>query len=353
MAPGDVHLDLGGIAKGWTADRAAEAAVTAGVNWVLVNAGGDLRVAGAPPDLDVDVEDPMDPTSSLVRLRLRAGALATSSVTRRSWGTGLHHLIDPRTGAPARSTLLQATVWAPTCAEAEIRATAAIIGGGPDPDLPGVFVSEDAVNRRHSAGGRVSLWLWLRAAGIGAYVALFSSVAWGLVATTGVITRRVSKPSSNLFHAAAGSMGLALLAIHMALLLVHDYIQFDVADLLLPWGAPYRAAATALGVIAMYAMVAVLATSWVRRRLPTRAWRSIHLVSVPAFIAALVHGVFAGTDTNRPWMTALYGSTGLLVIFLLLVRGFTARPRRADRRNGAANPRPEAPTHTREAAAAA
>lgn len=143
--PADVHLDLGGIAKGWTVDRAAEDAIEA-VDWVLVNAGGDLRVAGAAPVLDVDVEDPLDPRRALLRLQLRTGALATSSVTRRSWGPSQHHLIDPRTGAPTRGELLQATVWAPTCAEAEVAATAAIVAGTPEGDLTGVFVGAHTVS---------------------------------------------------------------------------------------------------------------------------------------------------------------------------------------------------------------
>ncbi|MEX0984161.1 MAG: FAD:protein FMN transferase [Actinomycetota bacterium] len=138
--PRGVHLDLGGIAKGWTADRAAEDAIGDGVRWVLVNAGGDLRVAGEAPALDVAVEDPWAPDRELTRLRLRSGALATSSTLRRAWGQGQHHVIDPRTGAPSRSPLVQATVWAPTCAEAEVRATACLIAGAADGHRPSVIV---------------------------------------------------------------------------------------------------------------------------------------------------------------------------------------------------------------------
>jgi len=50
-------------------------------------------------------------------------------VTRRRWGPELHHLIDPRTGLPARMPIVQATVWAPTCAEAEISSKRAALGG--------------------------------------------------------------------------------------------------------------------------------------------------------------------------------------------------------------------------------
>lgn len=129
--PRGVALDLGGFAKGWTVDLAAEAAVGLGLPWALVNAGGDLRLAGRVPDggIEVAVEDPEDPKAELARLRLTHGALATSSVTRRAWGPGLHHLIDPGTGRPYEGSVLQATVWAPTCAEAEVAAKDAVLSG--------------------------------------------------------------------------------------------------------------------------------------------------------------------------------------------------------------------------------
>lgn len=130
--PRDVALDFGGIAKGWTVDVAIER-VAGLVPWVLVEAGGDLRVGGdvARRGLDIALEDPRDPHAEVLRFRLVEGALATSSVTRRAWGPGLHHLIDPRTAEPATTGVLQATCWAPTCREAEVGSTWALMSGRP------------------------------------------------------------------------------------------------------------------------------------------------------------------------------------------------------------------------------
>ncbi|HET7236755.1 MAG TPA: FAD:protein FMN transferase [Actinomycetota bacterium] len=129
--PAGVGLDLGGVAKGWTVDVAAGEAVEAGLPWALVNAGGDLRLCGCPPEggIEIGIEDPEDPSAELGRLRLVRGALATSSVTRRAWGPDLHHLIDPRSARPADGRVLQATVWAPTCAEAEVAAKDVLLSG--------------------------------------------------------------------------------------------------------------------------------------------------------------------------------------------------------------------------------
>ncbi|MGZ8566711.1 MAG: FAD:protein FMN transferase [Actinomycetota bacterium] len=142
--PDGVGLDLGGVAKGWTADLAAEAAVRSGLPWALVSAGGDLRVAGDTTGVEVAIEDPWDATEEVARVRLVSGALASSSTTRRAWGPGLHHVIDPRTGAPSDAVALQATVWAPTCAEAETLATWAILTGPAALDtIPGAIATSD------------------------------------------------------------------------------------------------------------------------------------------------------------------------------------------------------------------
>jgi len=144
LLPDGVGLDLGGIAKGWTADLAAEAAVEAGLTWALVSAGGDLRIAGDAPALDLMVEDPYRRGEPLATLRLSSGALATSTTVRRAWGDGLHHVIDPMTGAPADAPLVQATVWAPTCAEAEVLATSTLLTG-PEAaaSVPGAFLTPE------------------------------------------------------------------------------------------------------------------------------------------------------------------------------------------------------------------
>ena len=127
--PPGVGLDLGGLVKGWTADEAATRAVDTGLPWVLVNAGGDLRIAGDAPGIDIAVEDPDDPAGELGRLSVREGGVATSSTRSRSWGAGLHHVIDPRTGSPSATDLVQVTVTAPACAEAEILAKAVLLRG--------------------------------------------------------------------------------------------------------------------------------------------------------------------------------------------------------------------------------
>ena len=141
--PEGVALDFGGIAKGWTADRAAEEAARL-LPWALVDAGGDLRLTGDAPreGLPIDIEDPFG--GDMPSLQLHHGALATSSTRKRRWGDGRHHLIDPRTGRPSATDFVQVTAWAPTCVEAEVSAKWVLLGGN------GVLDAVSAIAMRSS-----------------------------------------------------------------------------------------------------------------------------------------------------------------------------------------------------------
>lgn len=130
VVPRGCEMDLGGIAKGMAVDASVATLRDAGVGSALVCAGGDLRVIGRPPahpHWGIEVEEHEGRVIALHR-----GALATSSTTRRRWGTGdlaRHHLLDPSTGLPAQRGLRAVTVAARTCAQAEVAAKAALVAG--------------------------------------------------------------------------------------------------------------------------------------------------------------------------------------------------------------------------------
>ena len=133
--PAGAVLDLGATAKALAADRAAEA-IAAGLGCgVLVNLGGDIRVAGpAPGDgwrvgIADDVGFGGGPASGHV-VMIRTGGLATSGTAVRSWRRGsarLHHIIVPATGLPARSCWRAVSVAAASCVDANTASTAAIL----------------------------------------------------------------------------------------------------------------------------------------------------------------------------------------------------------------------------------
>jgi sulfoxide reductase heme-binding subunit YedZ len=177
----------------------------------------------------------------------------------------------------------------------------------------------------------MTTWIILRAAGIGAYVMLFLTVAFGLIATSTPFGKRFAKASSTSVHQFMSTVGLLLLGVHIGGLLLDQYVPFGPTEILVPGASTYRPIPVALGVLAMYAMVLVLASSWVRRSYSPKIWRAIHVLSIPAFVLSFLHGVFAGADAARPWMLLTYVLTGVIVVFLLVLRGFVAGMRPARR----------------------
>ena len=137
--PSGVHFDLGGVVKGWLADRALE--LLASWPSVVIDADGDLAVRCAPGQLwAVAIDDPRADGASLAILHLSARhngwpvrwGVATSGTSVHRWrhGDGVrHHLIDPSTGAPAVTDVVQATVVCGSALRAETLAKAAVIGG--------------------------------------------------------------------------------------------------------------------------------------------------------------------------------------------------------------------------------
>jgi len=119
--PPGLRLDLGGSAKGFVADRAAALLGAP----CAVDCGGDMRVRGAH---EVRVAHPFGGEPAAV-IALSDGAVATSGIDARLWGRAGHHLLDPATGAPAWTGVVSATALAPTAAEAEALAKAALLSG--------------------------------------------------------------------------------------------------------------------------------------------------------------------------------------------------------------------------------
>lgn len=156
--PDGMRVDLGGIAKGYTAQQAVDRLRTLGP--CLVDAGGDLAAGDAPqgyPGWPVAISAPWmgdgNEPADLFTLWLANEALATSGIDYRTWernGHFFHHLIDPATGQPAATDGLTATILSEDAAQAEVWATATLVAGSEagmdallDANLAGLMVMQN------------------------------------------------------------------------------------------------------------------------------------------------------------------------------------------------------------------
>lgn len=138
-----ISIDLGGIAKGWAADRAAKALEAHGITQGMVNIGGNLRSLPIPVDPEgakVAIRDPLDGGKNCAHIRLLAGAVATSGNYERFVeinGKRYAHIMDPATGMPVEG-ILAATVIAPTALQADWLSTTVFVR----PELAGKIAEE-------------------------------------------------------------------------------------------------------------------------------------------------------------------------------------------------------------------
>ena len=139
LGPG-VRLDLGGIGKGFAAERVAAELALAGP--CLVSAGGDVAIRGVPAQGCWPVAVTDGPT-----LGLTGGGLATSGVDGRRWRKGgdeQHHLIDPATGRPAKTDLVRVTAYGGSAVAAEVLAKTLLLAGATEAleaGVPAVLVT--------------------------------------------------------------------------------------------------------------------------------------------------------------------------------------------------------------------
>ena len=166
---GTEPIDLGGIGKGLALRWAAEC-VAAECAAFLIEAGGDCYLAGDGPSGDgwqVGVEHPGDGPDPAAVLSVRDAACATSSIRLRNWVAGgrrVHHLVDPRTGAPGGAGLQSVTVVGPDPAMAEVWSKVLFLAGREGiaeaaAGRPALWVTEDGTTEMSPLMRPMVIWL--------------------------------------------------------------------------------------------------------------------------------------------------------------------------------------------------
>jgi thiamine biosynthesis lipoprotein len=153
------------LGKGLAADIVVAQLRALGAPGAMVNLGGDLAVAGEPPEGEawvVGVEDPHAAERTLCRVALAEGGVATSSVLGRRWkvdGVEVHHLLDPATGGPTAGTLAAATVVAGQAWWAEALTKSLLVGGATVPLAQASALVVDADGHVEVLGGGADIFL--------------------------------------------------------------------------------------------------------------------------------------------------------------------------------------------------
>ncbi len=185
-------------------------------------------------------------------------------------------------------------------------------------------------------------WMVIRGSGIVAFALLAASSIWGLLVSTKVLGRAVKAKPVTWFHESLGLGALIATVVHMVALTMDNYIEFGWLDVLVPGMASWNSMAVSFGVMAFYGLAIVALSFYVKGVIGQKAWRTIHFLAFGTFLATLVHGIMAGTDSGHPAVVGLYFGSTLLIVALVAIRVIQQRAgvdRPAERRS-VARPQP-------------
>jgi len=177
-----------------------------------------------------------------------------------------------------------------------------------------------------------TFWILTRSAGLTAYALLTLSVLGGLVLKSRPF-RGLKVSTVTDVHRVLTSLALGAVALHGTSLLFDSKLDFALRDVLVPGGGPYRPLWIGVGIVTAEVMVVVYLSFSARRWIGVRAWRLLHWATYGIFAAATVHGVMAGTDSERPWGVAIYvgaiGAVTAATCWRALAPPATARERQS------------------------
>lgn len=160
------------------------------------------------------------------------------------------------------------------------------------------------------------VWYIVRSSGFIAYLLLWLSTAWGLAIPSKIADRLLHGSYTFEFHQFISLLSLGFLGLHMAVLLVDQYLPYNLAQILIPFLSPYRPVWVGVGGIAFYLTVLVTVTYYLRSRIGMKTFRYIHYSSLIGYLAATAHSLFSGTDSSLPIAQFMYVGTFLVVVFL-------------------------------------
>jgi sulfoxide reductase heme-binding subunit YedZ len=163
-------------------------------------------------------------------------------------------------------------------------------------------------------------WLVSRASGIVALVLTSATVLLGLAMAARILRRPAIKRASARLHEHMALVAIAAIALHGAALLGDHWLKPGWRGITIPFALHYRPEFTGLGIIAGYLAALLGPSFYLRRRIGTRRWRSLHRLTVVVWALSAAHTLGAGTDAPRPWLRAVALAPAVPVAYLLVLR---------------------------------
>lgn len=199
-----------------------------------------------------------------------------------------------------------------------------ILGSDPlDKNDPAAFFAGGQVSGVNGeAGKKASSWPWYlsRSFGLAAFLLMFLVTFLGTGITAGFLHRVISPVRAAVLHKYMSIALGVLVLIHIFSLAFDEFINFTLADILVPLFSDFKPLYLNMGIVSFYLLLIIVFTSLFLINRTPRLWRAIHYSAYILFPLSLAHGFFIGTDTKIPAVRYFYYFSGAVFIVLLIYR---------------------------------
>jgi predicted ferric reductase len=161
-------------------------------------------------------------------------------------------------------------------------------------------------------------WYITRAAGWVSYFLLWFSMVWGLAIPTRFFERLISPTFAVDFHEYISLLSIGFILLHVGVLLIDQFQPFSLGQILVPFLSTYRPVWVGLGTIGFYLTLLVTVTFYLRKKIGQKRFKSIHTLSLLAYLGVVLHAFFAGSDSSLGAVQLTYFATFMVVVFLTL-----------------------------------
>jgi methionine sulfoxide reductase heme-binding subunit len=166
----------------------------------------------------------------------------------------------------------------------------------------------------------MQLWLLNRGTGMVLLGVLSLCTALGILATERVSFRWWPRFLTQGLHRNLSLLAVILTLVHAVSAVADEFVDIKWWEIFVPFRGEYRPLALGLGALAFDLMLAIVISSLLRLRLPTRVWRPLHLCSYLFFALSVIHGLGIGTDSIEPWGAAVTAGCLALVVAAIAIR---------------------------------
>jgi methionine sulfoxide reductase heme-binding subunit len=172
-----------------------------------------------------------------------------------------------------------------------------------------------------SSLGPSAYWYVTRATGAVALVLMTVAVVLGVMGSLRVSAApRWPRFAIDWVHRDISLLAIAFVVVHVITTVLDGFAPITLLDGVIPFRSPYRSVWLGLGTVAFDLLLAVAATSLVRRRLGYRSWRAVHWLAYASWPIAVFHGLGTGTDVKSAWLLALTVVCVAAVVVAVLLR---------------------------------